>query len=792
MIRILSLLIISILSISVLAQNAPRCSHATLTYKATTNDSIDVLHYSINLDIVYLSQKSINGNTELIITPKINGLSHLELDLLKLNVDSISVDNQSISNWNYNDTLLNFALNSVLNIGDTVSCFVYYHGQPVKDPSGWGGFYFSSDSTFAFNMGIGMVDDPHNYGRVWFPCVDDFVDRATYDINIKVKNGKVAVCNGTLESTIVGNNSTEYRWKLHNDIPTYLAAVAVGPYVAVRDTFVGMNASIPIAIYVTLSKVAQAQASFIHLKQILTAFETYYGPYRWERVGYVGVPFNSGAMEHVTNIAVGLGYIDGTLSYETLFAHELSHHWFGDLVTCGSASDMWLNEGWATFSESMYQEMIYGKEAYKNNMRALLYDVLRNTHNRDGGYLAVAGIPHDKTYGSTVYDKGGTVAQAIRGYLGDARFFSMLNAYMTQKAYSDQSSYDFRDFITNETGINMNDFFDAWVFEPGFSQFSIDSFEVSGTSAPYTAQLWMHQRLKHKPNYANSNRIPITFMDDNWNRIDTVIEFSGQSGSQSFDLSFKPKTVFCDLEETVADATTDYAVVVTQTGIIDFNLSFAKLDVVNVSDSALFQMTHNWVAPETLGVNYPGLKISTRHYWTVNGIYPTNYDATALFNYQKVGDMDNDIIKSRYDSLIVLYRPHAGVAWQRVVATKKGNWITGYMEVEHVKNGDYVLAAYDHNYLGISDTKASEELKLTISPNPSSSNFNFELNDNFTTFIVIFDSVGREVASMKMKTSNDRSRARWSPHKLAAGRYIVVLYTEDGTQLLNTSLIISD
>jgi len=792
MIRIISFLIVSILSMSLFAQSSVRCKNAILVNKGTTNDSLDVLHYSINLDIVYLSHKNIKGNTELLLTPKINGLSQLNLDLLKLNVDSVRIGTQAITNWTYNDTVLSITLNNVLNVGDTVSCFVYYHGQPVKDPSGWGGFYFSNDSTFAFSMGIGMQDDPHNYGRIWFPCVDDFVDRATYDFNIKVKNGKTAICNGTLESTVVSSNTIEYRWKLHNDIPTYLASVAIGPYVAVRDTFQGLNASIPIAIYVTSNKVVQAQASFTHLKQILAAFETYYGPYRWERAGYVGVPFNSGAMEHATNIAIGLGYIDGSLSYETLFAHELSHHWFGNLVTCSSAPDMWLNEGWASFSESMYQEMLYGKEAYKDNIRRLLYDVLRNTHTRDGGYLAVAGVPHDKTYGSTVYDKGATVAQAIRAYLGDARFFPMLKAYLAQNAFSDQSSNDFRDFISAYTGINMNDFFDAWVFEPGFSQFSIDSFVVTGNTAPYTTQVWMRQRLKHKPNFANSNRIAISFMDDNWNRIDTVIEFSGQTGSQSFNLNFKPKTVFCDLEETLADATTDYAPVLKQTGLTVFDLSFAKLDVIQISDSALFQITHNWVAPETLGVNYQGLRISSRHYWSVNGIYPANFDAKAYFKYLRVGDMDNDIIKSRYDSLIVLYRPHAGRKWRAVAANKVGNWLAGYMEVEHVKNGDYVLAAYDYHYLDIPNVKDNGGLKLKISPNPSSSGFKFELNDNFRSDIVIYDSIGQEVAFVKMKSSGDKCTARWKPHKLAAGRYIVVLYTEDGAQLLNTSLIISN
>ncbi|MCK5857602.1 MAG: M1 family metallopeptidase [Bacteroidales bacterium] len=790
---ILITLISSIISIGAFAQTTPRCSHTTPIYKTMTSDSMDVLHYSINLDIIYLSQKNISGYTDLLITPKIDGLTVIKLDLLKLSIDSVLINNQSIANWSYNDTLLDFFLANSIDIGDTIVCSIHYHGQPVKDPSGWGGFYFSNDSTFAFNMGVGMQDNPHNYGRVWYPCIDDFVDRATYDFNIRVKNGKYAVCNGTLEATNVGSNTTQYKWKLHNDIPTYLASVAVGPYVAVRDTFNGVNGAIPIAIYVKSSMVSQAQASFINLKQILTAFELYYGPYRWERVGYVGVPFSSGAMEHATSIAIGNGYINGTLTYESLFAHELSHHWFGDLVTCSSAPDMWLNEGWAAFSESMYQEMLYGKDAYKNNMRNLLFDVLKNTHHSDAGYWAVAGVPHNLTYGSTVYDKGATVAHSIRGYLGDNKFFSMLNAYMAQNAFSDQSSIDFRDFISANSGISMNDFFDSWVFEPGFSNFSIDSFYVGvGVNPPYTVSVAMQQRLKHKPNYANSNRVPITFMDSQWNRIDTVIEFSGQFGSQSFDLAFKPTAVFCDLDERLADATTDYSLSIKQVGSHNFEKSYFKMDVSQISDSALFQITHHWVGPDSLGINYPGLRISPNHFWTVEGIYPSAYDAIGSFRYFKASEIDADLIKNKNDSLILLYRPHGGMPWQRIASTKKGNWIVGYLEVNHLMNGQYVLAVYDYNYLGISDVKGGDEdLNLLISPNPSNGPIKFELNDDFPCYILIYDSVGKQVANVEMINIGSKLEGRWNPERHSAGRYFVGLYSKEGILMQQTSLIIS-
>lgn len=769
-----------------------QCSRAKYDVKSISSDSLDVLHYNINLDVSYLGTHSIKGYTELNIEPLYNSMNSIALDLLHLNIDSVFIGSNKIQNWQYNDTLIRIPLQSQINISDTILCKVFYRGTPVVDPSGWGGFYFSSDTTFAFNMGVGMQDNPHNYGRVWFPCVDNFTDRATYEFNISVKNSNTAICNGTLISTQQANGKTIYHWDLHNDIPTYLASVAVGPYVALMDTFLSISGNnIPIAIYVPQNKLSSAQGSFIHLKSILEAYEEYYGPYRWERIGYVGVPFNSGAMEHVTSIHIGVGYINGSTTYETLIAHELSHHWFGDLVTCHSAPDMWLNEGWAVFSESMYQEYVYGKQAYKDNMRNNLFDVIKNTHNRDNGYRAVAGVPHEYTYGSTVYDKGATVAHSLRGYLGDSLFFSTIKAYLSQKAFSDQSSIQFRDFISNYSGIDVADFFDAWVFSPGFSQFTVDSFSVNSTAGLYNVNVAVEQRLNNKPNYANSNRMPITFMDDQWHRKDTIVQFSGQYGQENFELNFLPSVIFTDLEELFADATTDYSFMLKQNGLINFPNSYFKLGVNSVNDSALFQITHNWVGPDSLGIDYDGLHISSKHYWTVASNRSSFLTAEGQFKYWRTADLDADIITSSQDSLIILYRKHGGMKWQKVNFQKAGNWITGYIKVGNLQNGEYVLASYDSQHLGTNDNISNHAIEMKILPNPSKDKFHFQINSAIIGHIIIYDNQGRTMDSLNLISSKNNSFADWLPNNLASGSYIAVLVDSFGNQLLSRRVIIT-
>jgi aminopeptidase N len=137
------------------------------------SDTIDVLHYFVDLTITSVASSPISGFTAVTCVPKLNGISTLNLDLLRLTVDSV-VLGSNVLNYNYNDTLLKINLGGVYNIGDTFTVNVAYHGIPQTDPSGFGGFTFSSG--YAYNLGVGFSADPHVYGRIWHPCFDNFVD----------------------------------------------------------------------------------------------------------------------------------------------------------------------------------------------------------------------------------------------------------------------------------------------------------------------------------------------------------------------------------------------------------------------------------------------------------------------------------------------------------------------------------------------------------------------------------------------------------------------------------------
>jgi aminopeptidase N len=661
------------------------------------SDTLDAIHYGIHLTDINLTNKTIEGYTEAKLVSKTRKLSAINLELTNLTVDSVFVNTIKIKAFWLSAHKLTINLKSPINTGDTILVVIYYHGKPFVDPSGWGGFHFSGD--YALNLGVGFDAIPHNLGKAWFPCIDDFHDRALYDVYLTVANDKKAISGGTLiDVKDVGNNTSTWHWKTKYTLPTYLISATTGRYELVADTFNGLNESIPITYYCKPTDLEKTAGTFVNMKNILRVFENYFGSYPFERVGYTGTPSGLGAMEHASNVSYPFSAWTGTTGSEWWYAHELSHMWFGDKVTCASAEDMWLNEGWAVWCESFYREGIYGKQAYKDNMRSKLKDVLQATAIIDGGYFSVYGIPQTITYGSTVYQKGGQVTHTLRGYMGDSLFFGGVKAYLQKYAYNYASTYDLRNFLSSYSKIDLVPFFEAWVFAPGFPHFSIDSSVTVKTGKGYDVQVFVRQKLKGTTQYANSNHLEITFMDDFWRKITASIVFSGATGHKTFHLPFSPTTVMVDKDEKISDATTDEFKIIKSTGEYDYKQTFFELQVEKIADSTFIRITHNWVAPDSLKVLLPGIRISNTRYWTVEGIFPTGFKAKGEFSYKSTENLDKTLLTDSKDSLVILYRTGAGRTWRNTQFIRKGSRTEGKIIVDNLQKGEYTLGVLNSKY----------------------------------------------------------------------------------------------
>ena len=763
-------------------QKAVYSSHLS----SQTADSIHVVSYDINLDITDFTNHTISGFTIVKINPKVNGIQNILLDLLALDVDSVKY-NGTLRSFSYNDTLLVIPLPVAAGTADTLELTVFYHGAPVVD-SYWGGFSFSG--TTAYNLGVAFASVPHSFGRVWFPCIDDFKDRSVYNCNITTTNDKMAVCGGTLISSVDNGNGTKtWHWKLSSPIPTYLASVAVSDYMAYTDVYHGIERNIPIIIYIHPQDTARLRGSFIHLKDILAIFEQYFGPYRWERVGYVGVPFDAGAMEHATNIAYPNSFLTGDLSYEDFYAHELSHHWFGDLVTCYRAEEMWLNEGWAEFCEKLYTEPLYGKSEYKKVLRTSHRKGIQFNYVEDGGYLPLSDVPQENTYGRTVYDKGATVIHTLRNYMGDSRFFDGMKSFLDSNAFSAISIAKLGNFLQRHSGQNINGFLADWVYQPGYIHYSVDSFHVSDDSSEIKARVFIRQRTLGGSGLHTHDSLELAFMNDHWQTVTTKIAVSGAITSCEVKLPFIPSIVMADPEEKMCDATTDCYKTIKTSGALAFEETYFTLDVQGITDSAFLRVEHNWVGPDDVTADSADIyRVSDFRYWKIDGIFPVGFSAKGRFPYNRAkpatiysnsqGWLDHTLLINirSADSLVLLYRRNTSEKWQVCNFTKTGGYSSGYLTAKNLLPGEYTFGIGKPNLSHIDPVKESSH-GLLIYPNPSNNEVHIEYNDAFTN-ASIFDTCGRMIENIMLKEGG--KSVIWNTEK-KSGIYIVNISDGDRT-----------
>jgi len=648
---------------------------------------LDIIHYEINLNITELSKKEISGNTIVKVIPRHENLGQIILELEGLKVDSVFFMNDKITEYTYNGKLLKIPCKKELpndKCGTEIN--IWYHGNPKQDES-WGGFFFTDTS--AYNIGVGMASDPNSYGRIWFPCIDSFKEKATFNFNITVNKEYKAVCSGSLTDEHENPDGTmTYNWEMNKEVPPYLVSVAVAEYDVVESVYSGIKRDIPISLYMFPEDIANAIESFKNLPNALKIYENSFGEYVWDRVGYVEVPFMSGAMEHVCNIAYPEYAVDSTTFRETLMAHELSHHWFGNLVTCKTSGDMWLNEGWAVFSEALFKEHVYGKEAYKEYVRENHAEVLTMAHVYDRGYRALYGIPHEYTYGTTVYDKGGDVAHTLRGYMQDDIFFESLKAYIVEYSYKAASTYDFRDFLSNYSGIDLTDFFDTWVFEKGFPHFCINKTHIYKNESDYTAEVTVGQNLLEREFYGINNFIDLTIIDENMNLYTERVNMSGPEQVFNIDHDKKILNVFLDLDEKISDATVDNYKLFNDTG--DYNFLYTDFSVIinKIKGKAMIQSIMNHIAPQNN--ESEDFIISNSKYWEIRGAVSGKLSAEGTFFVS----MTENGIKKQFEDMKFLYRPNIYSPFEIVnVDLIPYTDDEGLVILKDLKLGQYVVAA---------------------------------------------------------------------------------------------------
>ena len=706
-------------------------------------ENIDVTHYEIHLNNLDFTSHTLQAVTTVTLTA-LSATSTIELELKSLTVGTVTANGANVSSYSQNGDVLTINLASPLAANTSASFTITYGGSTFND--GWGGILWSGNGTSGYyvcNMGVGFESVPHNLGKTWFPCVDDFTDKATYDVYVTVPTELTAVCGGNLESTVDNGNGTKtVHYVVPQEIATYHISFVAGNYVEWADVYNGMERDIPINVYVKPSQINNVTGSFVHVKDIAQYFEECYGPYPFNRIGYAIT--SVGCMEHVDNIGITSGVLTGNTSEEGYIAHEMSHMWFGNKITCARAEEMWLNEGFAQFCGMNYKEAVYGEDVYISDMNSLMETVMK-TYDKNEGWLALNDIPMDYTYGNTVYSKGATIVHTLRNYLGHDLFNEAMRHYLNKFAYQSVTSEDLRDAITEYTGIDMTGFFDTFVFTCGEPHYTIDAVNTTPNGSHYNVEVFTGQSHRHCDHIGNGVILELAFMDQDWNIVTDTIHWDGAVGHTVKALDFAPIAVFGDYYNKCLDAKIDRNFVVKTTGKVSG--MFFEANTSAITDSTFLHIESHLVGPDHSLNSSWELNFPTEKYWSVFRNDKGTASINGVFSYSKTNDPS--IIQTQNDSVVLLYRENALTPWRPIPYSTYGNWQVGRFTVEELMSGDYTLAAIDKSHLGTGEIPESIAV-FTMAPNPASDQIRITCtSDDFS--VVIINALGQTMGTFPVK-----------------------------------------
>ncbi len=414
---------------------------------------VDALHYT--LDLTFNAQsKTISGSVTGQFETLSAGLTALVLNFYdNMIVSGVTLGGLPLA-FTHASNVLTITLDRPYATGEIFEVAVSYSGSPAN--TGFGSFTWSShrgDPIFA------SLSEP-TYGPTWWPSVDDPGDKVTADMIFTVKNTLVAASNGTLISTTPKSGAmTEYHWQETYPIAPYLISIACTNYSTITQSYTPLAGGSPMLVrhWVYPEHLTEAQGSFAVVPSMIGTLAGLFGEYPFlaEKYGMAIFTF-SGGMEHQTATSYGANLVTGTNSFEWIIAHEMSHQWWGDSLTLDDWRETWLHEGFATYSEALYFEVLNGAAYYHSYMNSL-----------DGGSFSGPVYDNPNPFGSTVYDKGAWVVHMLRHVIGDAAFFDLLPSYHAAHAYGNVSTTDFRLAAETEWGQDLAWFFDEWVYGAG-------------------------------------------------------------------------------------------------------------------------------------------------------------------------------------------------------------------------------------------------------------------------------------------------------------------------------------
>ncbi len=415
----------------------------------------DVKYWELDINVTNINGQIISGKVTMTSESVIDDLTIIEYDLhYSMTVDSLFMSGVPAS-YTHQGSILEIELDRAYSTGEQFTTEVYYHGHPAG-----GGFGSFSWQTHSGQPIISTLSEPEG-AREWWPCKDMPHDKAdSADVLITVPVNLVATSNGSLVSNNDNGDGTRtFHWHSSYPITTYLISLAITNYQTISDWYVSTDGdSMPVVHYVYPEHYNDAVEDLSITPEAIGIFADLFGEYPFinEKYGHSIFPWG-GAMEHQCNTSYGAALINGNHWYDWILAHELAHMWFGDMISCDTWPDIWMNEGFASFLEALWTEALQGHNAYLDYMRG------NNDVSDPSGPIYDPSPLFD---GNTVYDKGSWVLHMLRGVMGDEAFFEGMYGYANHPnhQYGTIQTREFQHIMEEYHGAPLDWYFDEWVW----------------------------------------------------------------------------------------------------------------------------------------------------------------------------------------------------------------------------------------------------------------------------------------------------------------------------------------
>ncbi len=426
------------------------------------NGGIDVINY--RLDLAYdPASRRLSGTATLTIRATQN-LSRFDLDLRGFDLGPVTIDGTQASVARDGQEMI-ISPRKTIRDGSVFCVVVPYAGQPqtVIDPDG------SSEGWVPTADGAVVVGEPQG-SPGWYPANDTPKDKATYTVRMTVPEGLTAVGNGSLQSRTTANGTHTFTWREAYPMAPHLATITLGRF----DVTTGSTAS-GIPTYVAVDpRQASSAAVLRKLPAMVSFLERLCGPYPFETVGAIvdDAPELGYSLETQTKPVFDQAPDEATL------LHELSHMWFGDAVTLRTWPDIWLHEGFATWSEWIWTERHGGPSAAQQFKDYASTPALQTSFwNPPPGHPRSPALLFD----GTIYIRGAMTLQALRERIGDDDFFAVLRTWYSQHRYGNATTTQFIALAERVSGQHLGQFFHTWLYQRGKPTGLVDGSSADAT-----------------------------------------------------------------------------------------------------------------------------------------------------------------------------------------------------------------------------------------------------------------------------------------------------------------------